>query len=64
MQRVKSNRNKNTWFEIPLNKHFYISFQYNKLDVKDIKTTDVLGISEVCMARVVTGKFMEVISFV
>lgn len=64
MQRVASNRYKIMWLEIPLNKHFCIVFQYNRLDVKDIKTTNVLGISEVCMARMVTGQVMKVESFV
>ncbi|KDR16820.1 helicase POLQ-like isoform X2 [Zootermopsis nevadensis] len=32
---------------------------YNRLDVKDFQTTNVLGISEVCMARMVNGQTVK-----
>jgi hypothetical protein len=41
-----------------------VSFQYNRLNVKDCKTTDILGISEVCMARMVNGQVVKVLSFI
>jgi hypothetical protein len=43
---------------------FYFSFQYNRLAVKDFQTTNVLGISEVCMARMVNGQVVKVTTFV
>ena len=38
-------------------------FQYNRLDVKDLKTTNALGINEVRMARMVNGQAVKVKSF-
>lgn len=35
-------------------------FQYNRLDVKDLKTTSILGITEVRMARMVNGQAVKV----
>ena len=38
-------------------------FQYNRLDIKDLKTVNVLGISEVRMARMVNGQAVKVRGF-
>jgi len=37
-----------------------VFFQYNRLDAKDLKTTNVLGITEVRMARMVNGQAVKV----
>jgi hypothetical protein len=43
-----------------IKKIFCVFFQYNRLDVKDSKTTNVLGITEVRMARMVNGRPVKV----